>query len=124
MSAGRTPDDRRAALKRGADAEDHVAELLVEQGWDVVSRNWRGGGGELDLVVVRGDALRFVEVKARQADDLHGPEMAVGPRKQRKLIRAAEAFLASCDLMYDEVAFLVALVEGGRIRLIDDAFDA
>lgn len=124
MADVRSPDDRRAALARGAAAEDHVADLLQQQGWDVVSRNWRGGGGELDLVVRRGEALRIVEVKARQADDLHGAAMAIGPGKRRKLVRAAEAFLAGYRDSYDEVAFLVALVEGGRVTLIDDAFDA
>lgn len=124
MKPVRSPDDRRAALQRGADAEDHVAELLEKQGWDVVSRNWRGGGGELDIVVARPGALRFVEVKARSAHDLHGPEVAVGPRKRRRLVRAAEAYLAAVDTPYDEVAFLVALVEGERVTLIDDAFDA
>lgn len=90
----------------------------------MVFRNWRGGGGELDLVVRRADALRFVEVKARRVDDLHGPEMAVGPTKQRKLARAAEAFLAAYPEPFEEAAFLVALVEGDQITLIDDAFDA
>jgi len=124
VKAVRSSDDRRAALQRGADAEDHISELLTEQGWDVVARNWRGGGGELDIVATRAGALRFVEVKARSRDDLHGPEMAVGPRKQRKLVRAAEAYLAALETPFDEVAFLVALVEGDRVTLIDDAFDA
>jgi putative endonuclease len=120
----RSPDDRRAALARGAAAEDHVANLLEQQGWDVVFRNWRGGGGELDLVVRRATVLRIVEVKARRVDDLHGPEMAIGPGKRRKLARAAEAFLAQYPEPFEEVAFLVALVEGDRVTLIDDAFDA
>jgi putative endonuclease len=123
VRAVRTPDDRRAALARGAEAEDHVATLLTQQGWVVVFRNWRGGGGEIDIVVRRDDALRFVEVKAREPDDLHGPEMAIGPGKQRKLARAAQAFLAGWTEPFEEAAFLVALVEGPRVTLIDDAFD-
>jgi putative endonuclease len=98
--------------------------LLIEQGWDVLARNWRGGGGELDIVVGRRGALRVVEVKSRSVDDLHGPEVALGPAKRRHLVQAAEAFLAQYDDLFDECCFLVALVEGEKITLIDDAFDA
>ena len=119
-----SPDDRRAAVARGAAAEDHVATLLSMQGWDVVARNWRGGGGELDLVVARGGALRIVEVKARAPGDPYGPAAAVGPTKRRRLVRAAEAFLSRWKGGLDEVAFMVALVEGDVVTFIDDAFDA
>lgn len=124
MGAPRSPDDRRAAVARGAAAEDHVATLLSSQGWNVVARNWRGSGGELDLVVARGGALRIVEVKARAPGDLYGPAAAMGPAKRRRLVRAAEAFLARWTGTLDEVAFMVAFVEGDAVTLIDDAFDA
>lgn len=124
MKPRRSADDRRAAHRRGAEAEARVAAILESQGWQVVARNLRLADGELDLVVWRGKALRFVEVKARAPDDLHGPEVAIGPTKQGRLVRAAEAFLAGTDLPWSESAFLVALVEGDHVELIDDAFDA
>ncbi len=116
-------DARRAALRLGAEAEAAVASLLEDQGWQVLARNWRGGGGELDLVVGRRGALRFVEVKARAPDDPVGGLEAVDTGKQRRLRLAARAFLAGYDDLVDEACFLVALVEGGQIELVDDAFD-
>jgi putative endonuclease len=88
----------------------------------VLARNWRGGGGELDLVVRRGPKLRLVEVKTRAADDPVGLE-SVGPEKQRRLIGAAQAWLREVDPEFDEVAFMVALVEPTGITFVDDAFD-
>ena len=99
-----------------------MAAALVADGWAVLVRNWRGGGGELDLVVRQGSRLRIVEVKARAAGDPVGLE-AVGPDKQRKLIGAARAWLREYDPFYDEVAFMVALVEPEGITFVDDAFD-
>lgn len=119
----RTADDRRAALQVGAEAEARVAAALEADGWRVLARNWRFEGGELDLVVERGGALRVVEVKARAPDDPLGLD-AVDARKRRKLVRTAEAFLAAYADLVDEVCFLVALVEGERVTLIDNAFDA
>ena len=88
----------------------------------MLSRNWRGAGGELDLVVSRGSSLRFVEVKARASNDPVGLE-SVGSAKQANLIRAAQAWMLEHGDDYDDLAFLVALVEPADITWIDDAFD-
>lgn len=92
----------------------------------MLDRNWRGGGGEIDLVVTRDGKLRFVEVKARTHDD-PAPEDHVGAQKQYRLARAAEAWLAAHETPR-EACFLVAIVvydaDGkAMIRLVDDAFD-
>lgn len=114
---------RLEALAFGAAAEAKVADALVADGWTVLARNWRGAGGEIDVVVERDSKLRFVEVKARTGpDDLAGLE-AIGEHKQRRLRAAAEAFLSSYRRPFDEACFLVAWVEGGTIEWIDDAFD-
>jgi putative endonuclease len=119
-------DERRAALERGAIAERWVADRLVEDGWSVLARNWRGGNGELDVVVERDGVVRFVEVKARDADDPNGVD-AVGVAKRARLGSAARAWLLEQAGEPREVAFLVALVsvDGDRLDVewIDDAFD-
>ena len=122
----RSPADRRAALHRGARAEDRVAEHLESLGWRVLDRNWHSGGGELDLVVERAGAVRLVEVRAR-ADKQVPADESVGPAKQRRLRRAAEAWMLAHPDGWEEIAFLVATVdlsaEGWPVGLIDDAFD-
>jgi len=82
----------------GRDAEDLVAARLTRAGWTLVERNARPPGlrGELDLVAIDGDALVFVEVKARRAGSSLGPETpatAVGPRKRAKVRGLAAAWL-------------------------------
>lgn len=119
----RSAQSRRDALRVGEQAEIRVAQLLENDGWEVLSRNWRGGGGELDLVVRRDACLRIVEVKARAPDDLVGGLDAVDAGKQRKLSRAARAWLLAYEDLYDEVCFMVVAVEGDKVTIIDDAFD-
>ncbi len=82
----------------GRCGEQLVADRLKAAGWQIVDRNVRVAGvlGELDLIAVEGDALVFVEVKARRAGSELGPEtpaLAVGPRKQKKLRSLASAWL-------------------------------
>jgi putative endonuclease len=121
-----SPARRRRALQRGYETEDLIAKRLSDAGWTVLSRNWRGGGGELDLVVMREDSLRFVEVKARKADDALAWE-AVTRAKRRRLMGAANAWLRAHDVYFDECAFLVAFVawtgEVPQVSWVDDAFD-
>lgn len=113
---------RRLAVALGVAAEQAVADALTDDGWRVLARNWMGAGAELDLVVAREGRLRFVEVKARAPGDPVGLD-AVDGRKRRRLIRAAEAFLADYHDLMEEACFLVALVEDGQITWVDDAFD-
>ena len=115
-------DKNQTATSRGRDGEARVARALENAGWSVLSRNWRGAGGELDLVVSKDSRLRFVEVKVRAATDPVGAE-AVGPSKQAHLVRAARAWLRVHEDAFEEMAFVVALVEGRDIVWYDDAFD-
>jgi putative endonuclease len=87
-----------ARQQLGRNGEALVADRLERQGWRIVARNARVSDvrGELDLIAVDGDALVFVEVKARRAGSGLGPETpaaAVGPRKQAKLRALAAAWL-------------------------------
>lgn len=121
----RSVGSRRAAVQRGTEAEGFVVGELRLQGWSVLARNWRGGGGELDVVVCRETMIRFVEVKARQPGG--DPLEAVTATKVRRLQRAATAFLAEQPDVYDDVGFLLASVwahpDGWRVEWLDDAFD-
>ena len=123
----RSPDDRRRAVSRGAEAEAWVASRLEADGWRILERNWRCDAGEIDVVAERDGSLRFVEVKARDPEDPTGLE-AVDREKQRRIARAAETFLAVRGSPGREAAFLVALVEPGPegwvVEWVDDAFDA
>ena len=107
---------------------------LVARGYRVVARSWRAGRyGEIDLVVRRGNVLAFVEVKTRRGRRHGRPEDAVGPKKQRKLVRLAEAYRAALPpgspLLGLEVRLDVVAVErrpgrGWTVRHLPGAFDA
>ncbi|HEU4944113.1 MAG TPA: YraN family protein [Solirubrobacterales bacterium] len=88
----------------GRAAEDLVAERLTAAGWEIVERNARTRYGELDLVVLDGRTLVFVEVKAGREGSLYGPErpvLAVDRRKQQRIRRLATAWMGERrDLPY------------------------
>lgn len=89
----------------------------------MLGANVRAGGNELDLIVRRGGVVRFVEVKERTRGGFGGASGAVGPEKQRRVRRAAEAYLAAHpELARLDLGFDVVTVEGGRLERLRDAF--
>lgn len=108
-------------MSSGRAAEENACRFLRSRGYEIVARNWRTVRGEIDVVARDGSTLVFVEVKSRSRSDFGGPEAAVHPAKQRRLIAAARDFLSrtGCRLpvRFDVVAFLE-----GEPRLYRDAF--
>lgn len=113
--------------ERGQAVEASVAELLEAHGLRIVDRNVAAAGGEVDLVALteqNGEPLYvFVEVRSRAADDLGSPLETVDASKQRRVIRAATAWLVARDL-WERVAvrFDVVGVTGDRVDWIRSAF--
>lgn len=75
--------------ERGRRAEELAWRHIHERGGRLAARNWRCPLGEVDLIVVEGEALAFVEVKSRAATEFGRPAEAVHFRKRRKLEQLA-----------------------------------
>ncbi|SKA19798.1 YraN family protein [Novilysobacter spongiicola] len=82
--------DRRA---RGTAVEAAARDQLAAAGLRPVAANANFRLGELDLVMLDGDTLVFIEVRYRRDDRFGGGAASVDWRKQRKLVRAAQLFL-------------------------------
>lgn len=80
-------------LEFGAEGEKLAASVLARRGWRILGRNVRVGNGELDIVAMDGDELVFVEVRTRSVGRVLPPDMTVGPRKIKKLLRAARRYV-------------------------------
>jgi putative endonuclease len=106
-------DRRRLAWRLGRMGETVCAWRLRLSGYRIIARDVRTPVGEIDLVARRGHTLAFVEVKARTGD---GAAEALTPRQRRRIVRAAEAFLAAHpSLTALDVRFDVMLVGRGLL---------
>ena len=112
----------------GAAQEVLAERVLSRAGYQIVERNWRGGGAEIDRVAWEGDVLCFVEVRARSRVDFGSPAQSVDHRKQRKLIRAASAYLMRFPVWpmvrFDVVSVVLGPDGEGDVELVKNAFDA
>ena len=111
----------------GRFGEDYVARWLQESGCTVLERGWRFGHGEIDLVILDGEDLAFVEVKTRTNLDMALPREYVTPQKQNKLRKTARMYLAEkrldCPARFD-VAEVYAEhgFDEARIEYLENAF--
>ncbi len=89
----RTARDRRRAHGQGILAERFAALALRLAGYRILACRYRVNGGEIDIVARRGDAVAFVEVKARPT--LEEAMTAIDAAKRRRLSRAARVWLVA-----------------------------
>jgi putative endonuclease len=112
-------------IEQGVAAETLACRYLEGQGLRLLQRNYHCRLGELDLIMVDGDLLVFVEVRSRRQGDYASPAETVTLPKQRRLIRTAAHYLqrtrSSAPCRFDVVAIIQA---GGEpvLEWIRDAF--
>jgi len=107
----------------GLAAERKAARWYRLRGWRVLGANVWAGGNELDLIARRGRQLRFVEVKEKRGPGYGDPLEMVTAEKQRRVRRAAAAWLAARpELDGLTVRFDVVAVRDGALQRVEDAF--
>ena len=101
----------------GYKTEKYAELWLFLRGYKPIARNYTVKGGEIDLVMKKGEYLVFVEVKARKKGSMVSPLEAVNHAKQNHLRIAASRFMQSCDVKYKSLQprFDVVCVTIGKI---------
>jgi len=115
----------------GRAGERRAALHYLLRGWRIVGRNVRDFGGEIDLIARRGRVVAFVEVKTRRESDAGEPWEAVSEGQRRRIMRAAEGWLAAHEReLGDDVEArfdVVSIVKSRwrfRVERIEGAFEA
>lgn len=79
---------------RGQSAEQLACRFLQQQGYSLVTRNYRNRRGEIDLIVENETTLLIVEVRYRSNPNFGLASESVNALKQAKIIQCAEQYLA------------------------------
>ena len=80
-------------LHTGKTGESLAGRYLEQLGYTVLFRNWRHSHYEIDIIAVKNNILRFVEVKTRRTLLFGQPEESISKKKFRHLMQGAKAFL-------------------------------
>jgi len=102
--------------------ELRAARLVRARGYRVLARRYRARDGEIDLIARDGDAVVFIEVKARPAAGLGGGADAVTMEKRRRIRRAADAYLQRKAISEAPCRFDIIEFTRAGARYIENAF--
>jgi len=114
----------------GREAEAYALRHLQQHGLHLITQNWSCKRGELDLVMLDGDTVVFVEVRYRRHAGWGGALESVDVRKQAKLTLAAQWFLqnesqwAHSPCRFDVVAINGDPGAGPALNWLQNAFDS
>ena len=115
----------------GDRGEDIACDFLKRRGFRIIERNFRGVGGEVDIVAKRKGEIHFVEVKTRRSDQHGSPLESITRWKRYRIKKAAKLWLVKSrySFKYDNVppcyfsVIGIDMAEGyPNIEFIEDAF--
>lgn len=114
-------------LSLGAWGEDQAVLYLQQKGLKIVARNFTTPVGEVDIIARTRKELIFIEVKTRRSNAYGTPAEAVGPRKQRQIVRAAQWYLAQqksrLQPRFDVIGVMPGANDQAQIEHLPAAFE-
>ncbi|WP_334303603.1 YraN family protein [Anaerotignum propionicum] len=116
------PEDNQT---KGVIGEEMAVKEMRRLGYEILTRNYRIQGGEIDIIAKKDTYIIFTEVKYRAGRKKGEPCEAVNHRKQEHIIRTAKAYIAEysldCDFRFDVAE---VLEENGKsyFRYTENAF--
>ena len=109
----------------GQKGEDVAVEHLKKAGFKILSKNWKWGKHEIDIIAENKDFIVFAEVKTR-AEDFHmHPVTAITRDKQKSIIFAADGYIRKFNIDKEsrfDVITVIQKKEEFEVDHIEDAF--
>ncbi len=93
-------------------------EYFINNGYEILHRNWRHKHWEVDLIASLNGILHFIEVKTRTSLKYGYPEESVDTKKIRFLINAAEEYLYQ-NTQWQRIQFDVLSINIKEDGLVD-----
>lgn len=111
----------------GRKGEEEAVNLLKENGYKILLRNYKTKLGEIDIIAFEKDTYCFVEVKTRNSLRFGSPSEALSGFKQRQISKAALKFLKENNLLGKKARFDVVSIiyadDKAKLDLIKNAFE-
>jgi putative endonuclease len=112
--------------KTGTEGEELAAQWLQSKGYEILQRNWRHSHYEIDIIALKNNMLKIVEVKCRNASPFGFPEDSVTKKKFKSLKRAADEFLFLNPgykwIQYDVLSIILHQNKEPEFFLLEDVF--
>ncbi len=106
--------------KQIGDAGEEAAKTyLVQQGYEILERNWKTKYCEIDIVAEKDGTIFFVEVKYRKTAG-HGDGLAAVTSKKQKQMAFAAEYYATSKRLYDRLLRLAVISVTGQPPMVSE----
>ena len=108
--------------KIGADGEEKAVQYLVQNGFKIITRNFRKRGFEIDIIATDpNNVLRLIEVKTVVDGSIEDAAYSIENRNIKNYDRGLNAFLSTyTQYIGYEVAMDACLVNNGSINYYEN----
>jgi len=96
--------------RKGLHYESLAKDHLQKQGLKLLQQNFHSRFGEIDLVMLEGDTVCFIEVKFRKSQDFGGAANAIPYSKKQKIIKTALIFMSENQKLANRAMRFDALI--------------
>ncbi len=115
------------AKELGNLGERIAAFYLQKKGYEIICRNFRIRGGEIDIIAQKDGIIAFVEVKTRTPDYMTSGFDAMTKRKRTLIVKAAEQYSFKHPHDFQPRFDVVEIVIDGKkvvgFNYVENAFD-
>lgn len=117
---------KQSTKEKGDIGESRAVKYLEQNGYDILARNYRTRGGEIDIIARKGEFIVFFEVKSLPHGNIEILTHELNKVKQKKIIETSKSFLQNNRqynnslMRYDVLALDVPGLE--RVHHIENAF--
>lgn len=112
--------------EKGAKGEAIASQYLINNGFQILERNWRHHHLEVDIIASRNEWLHIVEVKTRHSLKYGLPEESITKQKMSFLKNAAEAYQFQHPIwkkiQFDVIAISINPNSSDEIFMIEDVY--
>lgn len=110
----------------GEKGETIAATYLVEEGYEILERNWRWKKAEIDLICRKEEGLILVEVKTRSYEYFGAPDSFVTEKQSAMLLDAGSQYGESIghewSIQIDIIAIVINADGGHTLRHVRDVY--
>lgn len=108
----------------GKEGEDVAVTYLVNNGYEILQRNFVSNKAEIDIIAKKNDWLIVVEVKTRTSTDFGNPEDFVNKKKIKLLVKAIDEYVLQTDLDLEIRFDIISVVKQANVFTIEHLEDA
>lgn len=112
--------NRKSSYEKGIAAEQKSIKYLEKLGHKILERRYKTPEGEIDIISEYGQNLYFVEVKHRASNEQ--ALEAITPRQQQRISNAAQIFIDTYSLPYNQCFFSALMLYENNIHFIPQAW--